>query len=236
MFSNPSFGTIRTAGSADNPLLCLNDLCQILDLDSRVVVRRLTKGVHVIGAPLPTAKGIQQANFVTQSGLFKTIFQSRKPEAEAFTNWVCSEVLPAIGKTGSYVVPRPKPQSQSLPFSYANITERLKHLEERIKALEERPALPKPKATQVSYSLEEMAKELDTHYLTLRDLLVSIKLMHRHQHCWEPTAYGVGCFTNLPIPRFEADRIRLTEQGRKEVIESYPTYKKQNRLLKLITK
>lgn len=45
----------------------------------------------------------QQATFINESNLYKVIFQSRKPEAEAFTEWVTSEVLPAIRKTGGYI-------------------------------------------------------------------------------------------------------------------------------------
>lgn len=37
-----------------------------------------------------------------ESGLYKVIFQSKKPEAKRFTKWVTSEVLPAIRKTWMY--------------------------------------------------------------------------------------------------------------------------------------
>lgn len=40
--------------------------------------------------------------FLTESGLYKLIFKSRKLEAERFTDWVTSEVLPSIRKTGKY--------------------------------------------------------------------------------------------------------------------------------------
>ena len=44
--------------------------------------------------------------FITEPNLYKCIFQSRKKEAEAFQDWVCSEVLPSIRKTGGYMVAR----------------------------------------------------------------------------------------------------------------------------------
>ena len=40
--------------------------------------------------------------FISEPGLYSLIFKSLKPEAKVFTNWVCSEVLPKIRKTGSY--------------------------------------------------------------------------------------------------------------------------------------
>ena len=41
--------------------------------------------------------------YINESNLYKTIFQSRKEEAEQFTEWVTSEVLPAIRKNGVYL-------------------------------------------------------------------------------------------------------------------------------------
>lgn len=48
----------------------------------------------------------QQMTFITEPNLYKCIFQSRKKEAEAFQDWVCSEVLPSIRKNGGYMVAR----------------------------------------------------------------------------------------------------------------------------------
>lgn len=42
-------------------------------------------------------------NFLTESGVYKLIFKSRKPEAERFSDWVTDVVLPSIRKTGGYV-------------------------------------------------------------------------------------------------------------------------------------
>lgn len=38
--------------------------------------------------------------------MYKCIFLSRKKEAEAFQDWVCSDVLPSIRKNGGYMVAR----------------------------------------------------------------------------------------------------------------------------------
>ena len=42
-------------------------------------------------------------NFLTESGVYKLAFKSRKAEAERFTDWIADEVLPSIRKTGNYV-------------------------------------------------------------------------------------------------------------------------------------
>ena len=43
-------------------------------------------------------------NFLTESGVYKLIFKSRKEEAERFQDWVTDEVLPSIRQTGVYEV------------------------------------------------------------------------------------------------------------------------------------
>lgn len=42
-------------------------------------------------------------NFLTESGVYKLIFKSKKKEAEKFQGWVTDEVLPQIRKTGGYI-------------------------------------------------------------------------------------------------------------------------------------
>jgi len=52
-----------------------------------------------------TSRKINNAgeNFITESGLYKLIFKSNRPDALRFQDWVCDEVLPAINKTGKYI-------------------------------------------------------------------------------------------------------------------------------------
>ena len=42
-------------------------------------------------------------NFLTESGLYKLLMKSRKPQAERFTDWITDEVIPRIRKTGGYI-------------------------------------------------------------------------------------------------------------------------------------
>lgn len=106
IFNSEQFGTIRTTGTAENPLFCLTDVCKALDLQTTAVTRRLDKGV-ISKHPLPTSGGNQVANFVNEDGLYDVILDSRKPEAKAFRKWITSEILPAIRKSGGYVVAAP---------------------------------------------------------------------------------------------------------------------------------
>lgn len=51
---------------------------------------------------LSTLGGVQKVTIITESGLYKLVLRSRKPEAEEFSDWVTGEVLPSIRKTGGY--------------------------------------------------------------------------------------------------------------------------------------
>lgn len=53
-------------------------------------------------------------NFLTESGVYKLVFKSHKPNAEAFTDWIADEVLPALRQTGVYEMPASKAQSERL--------------------------------------------------------------------------------------------------------------------------
>lgn len=103
VFNSPQFGEIRTAGTSEEPLFCLSDVCSVLGLRQGDVKQRLDDGV-VSTQPIIDALGReQQANFVNEDGLYDVILDSRKPQAKAFRKWVTSEVLPAIRKTGGYL-------------------------------------------------------------------------------------------------------------------------------------
>lgn len=43
-------------------------------------------------------------NFLTESGVYKLIMRSNKPEAERFTDWVVDEVIPSIRKNKGYIL------------------------------------------------------------------------------------------------------------------------------------
>ena len=53
-----------------------------------------------------TAGGVQSMTYINEANLYKCIFQSRKPEAEKFQDWVYEEVLPSIRKHGVYATPQ----------------------------------------------------------------------------------------------------------------------------------
>lgn len=139
IFSNSEFGEVRTATINDEPWFCLADVCKALELEqvSRVKARLKADGVT-------TSKVIdrlgreQEATFINESNLYKTIFQSRKESAERFTDWVTSEVLPSIRKTGSYNVPKSTSgQIQLLAQGYTELEQTVNSIKEDMTELKD---------------------------------------------------------------------------------------------------
>lgn len=114
-------GQIRVLGESENPLFCLSDVCKILDLDSVNKVANSIKAEFGDGGnqippiqnenfcviqtyPIADNLGrIQQALFITEPQLYFVLMRSNKSKAKPFRQWVVSEVLPSIRKTGKYI-------------------------------------------------------------------------------------------------------------------------------------
>lgn len=136
VFNSPQFGEVRTAGTSDNPMFCLSDLCRCLGLSAKGVNQRLNKEV-ISTYPLETAGGMQQALFVNEDGLYDVILDSRKPEAKAFRKWITSEVLPSIRKTGGYIATKQDDTPDEIMARALLVAQQtLAKREERLKQLE----------------------------------------------------------------------------------------------------
>lgn len=102
---------VRTVNRDGEPQFVLKDVCEVLDLASRVVRQRLSDDVCST-YPIPDALGRpQDTTLINEDGLYDVILESRKPEAKAFRKWITSEVIPTIRKTGSYGVQHQLPQT-----------------------------------------------------------------------------------------------------------------------------
>jgi prophage antirepressor-like protein len=112
IFKSEQFGEIRTAGTAENPMFCLADVCRVLDLQASDVKKRLKDpwvdsikvGVQT-GTKRDGTPSVQNISmiFVNEQALYNVIMRSDKPQAEPFQDWVCGEVLPEIRKNGGYI-------------------------------------------------------------------------------------------------------------------------------------
>ena len=126
---------VRTQKTNDQVWFCLKDVCEILELTNpTVVMNRLNEN----GRAKFNLGRQGDAWFINESNLYKVIFQSRKPQAEKFTEWVTGEVLPTIRKTGRYEVPRNPMDALKLMFEAQTQTnERLDDVEKEVVNLKE---------------------------------------------------------------------------------------------------
>lgn len=131
IFKNNEFGAIRTQVINDEPYFCLADICHALDIKNiSDMKKRLNRDGVVTSEVIDSVGRKQNANFVNELNLYKTIFQSRKESAERFTDWVAGEVLPSIRKTGSYQKPTTiAEQIGLLATGYGDHEDRIKNLE-----------------------------------------------------------------------------------------------------------
>ena len=93
---------VRVIQDEKDSYFVARDICDILELgDVSKAVSRLPEIMKGTNSVL-TLGGMQEMLTVTEAGLYKLVFTSRKPEAEKFTDWVASDVIPSIRKHGMY--------------------------------------------------------------------------------------------------------------------------------------
>lgn len=92
---------VRTIMLNGEPWWVLADVCKVLETSNpSKVAGKLDEDEK---ANFKLAFG-SDATIINESGLYSVILTSRKPSAKRFKKWVTSEVLPAIRKTGGYMV------------------------------------------------------------------------------------------------------------------------------------
>lgn len=152
IFNSEEFGEIRTITKDDEPMFCLADVCKALEISNVSQLKTRLKEDGVITNEVGVQTGVKadgtpaiqkvRMNFINESNLYKTIFQSRKESAERFTEWVTSEVLPSIRKTGSYGKPlTTSEQIRLLAQGNTELTERVDKVEDKITSIEEETPL-----------------------------------------------------------------------------------------------
>ena len=93
---------VRTALVNGEPWFVAKDVCDVLELGnpSQTMSDFPKEDRGIISSD--TSSGRRYLITVNEPGLYRLIFQSRKPKAEKFKTWVFTEVLPQIRRTGSY--------------------------------------------------------------------------------------------------------------------------------------
>ena len=99
--SNDLHTEIIIKGDVENPLFRASDIGIVLDISTiRSVIRDFNETEKVV-LSTHTLGGLQDVTFLTEKGLYKVLFKSRKPIAEKFQDWVC-EVIKELRLKGTY--------------------------------------------------------------------------------------------------------------------------------------
>lgn len=152
IFNNEEFGEIRTITKDNEPMFCLADVCKALEISNVSQLKTRLKEDGVITNEVGVQTGVKadgtpaiqkvRMNFINESNLYKTIFQSRKESAERFTDWVTGEVLPSIRKTGSYGMPKTTGgQIQLLAQGYTELEQAVNSIKEDMTELKDNTPL-----------------------------------------------------------------------------------------------
>jgi len=98
---------IRVVMLDDVPHFVGKDVAERLGYaDPADAIKRHCKG-SVKRLPLQTEGGMQEVRVLSEPDVLRLIVRSKLPEAQQFERWVFEEVLPAIRKSGGYMVAAP---------------------------------------------------------------------------------------------------------------------------------
>lgn len=231
IFNSPMFGELRVTRNEKSELLfCLKDVCDSLGLQVKDVAKRIvcnpdsvgvssevkqhpcldiiTVGVQT-GTKADGTPAIQQTKmyFVSEPDLYRCIFQSRKPTARKFQDWVFNEVLPSLRTTGAYVVTKEEDSEEDIiargliaaKAALARREERIKELEcensqskQVIEIQSERIAKDAPKVEYYDQTLaaenmlttRQIANELGITANELHNKLQQLKIIFRQSNQW----------------------------------------------------
>lgn len=196
------------AGTAENPLFCLADVCKAVGLSNPSTVKtRLDKedvqliDLHTLNTKDPIIFGNTLTNFVTESGFYDVILQSSSSKVKPFRKWITSEVLPSIRKNGGYITSKNDMTDEEIMAKALNIAnETIKRRNERIIALEsenkqlaEQNAVMLPKVrsyeqvintpqTEWLKTTQQVANEIGMSANKLNKLLIAAGIIYKAQN------------------------------------------------------
>ena len=125
-------------GTLESPLFRASDVGEVLEMGNiRTTIQQFDDTEKVVHS-MDTLGGVQNITFLTEKGLYKVLFKSRKPIAEKFQNWIC-DVIKEIRLSGSYVLQQQLEQTKN---EKQQIEEKNTQLEEENKLLQKRDNVP----------------------------------------------------------------------------------------------
>ena len=239
IFENAQFGQIRTAGTSENPLFCLADICRVLELQTGRAKQRLNEKGITLSNTL-TQGGEQQLLYINEQNLYRLIMRSDKPQAEPFQDWVCGEVLPSIRKSGGYLAAQPDETPEMIMARALKVAdETIKRTQQRLQIAESTIEAQQDEIKQLAplaeytqdvlqstdtYTFTQVGKAMGfTSVNTFTCWLLQHKIIYRQSGQYLPTSKyaGKGLFATRTAKFFHHDgtvgtslSTVITEKGR----------------------
>ena len=199
LFKNPQFGEVRVAELNNEPVFCLADLCKILDLTPKGVKQRLSDEV-ISNYPIIDSLGRNQnALFVNEDGLYDVILDSRKPEAKQFRKWVTGEVLPAIRRSGGYMIEKEESPEETMSRALLIAQDTMLRQKQRLDMLQAQNNLQSTQLQIVApkveyydsvlqsssvYVADQIAKELGMTAVSMNKKLCALGILMKRNSQW----------------------------------------------------
>ena len=152
---------VRTVEVNGEVWFVAKDVCDILEIQNVTqAVQNLDedeRSMHYIGRQ-------GEANIISEAGLYKLIFNSRKPEAKEFTRWVTHEVLPTLHRAGTFTINQPQISLEELELRRNALNlERAKLINSMI----ENPSFPMTPETRTVFAHEVFKLASGHDYLAM---------------------------------------------------------------------
>lgn len=189
------------------------EVCEYLEYPNRSTALQIVpeeqKKITVIEGLRSHGRGGDNGRrvIISEAGLYRLIARSNKPEALKFQEWIFSEVLPSIRKTGSYSVqPKieaPKAPQQQIPRAPKNYKEALQHILVQLDAVE--------RLTVEKQTLARQNQKLKPHAIALQRIIRSTGLVR---------ITDVGKIIGVPPKKFS-----------RELVEKKYCYKSRGKLI-----
>jgi prophage antirepressor-like protein len=157
---------VRTSIIDDEIWFVVSDACKVLDIiNVSQAVDRLDQDGVCTTEVIDSMGRKQNATIANEPNLYRLIFQSRKPDAKAFQDWVYKEVLPSIRKTGEYSTQSSQlaiqqfAQSRDLEKIIKDLRKEMRDIKQLITPLEKQPVSRQELKERVIEAIRDMQED-----------------------------------------------------------------------------
>ena len=161
VFEHNVFGKIRVRDADGEPWFVAMDVAKALgyarpadavSLHCKKSIKTTITAKRSNGKPMPPTNIIE----IPESDVYRLVMRSNRPEAEAFQDWVCDDVLPSIRKHGGYIHTAEEDTPELIMAKALKLADAtIKNQEQRLKQMATKIEEDKPKvkyATDVENS------------------------------------------------------------------------------------